>query len=125
MNSTPISLVGAITLSFAVSYLAIPYFNRFMQAAGIVGTDIMKKEKKPVADMGGPGVISGFILGVFLFIGLEIFSPQGLSGLIYILAALCTVLIITLIGIFDNLTALFKRREGRGEFERYKKIGIP
>jgi len=125
MNSTPISLLGAITLSFAVSYLAIPYFNRFMQAAGIVGTDIMKKEKKPVADMGGPGVISGFILGVFFFIGLESFTPQGLSGLAYILAALCTVLIITLIGIFDTLTALFKRREGRGEFERYKKIGIP
>jgi len=125
MNSSSISLVGAISLSFAVSYLAIPYFNRFMHAAGIVGTDIMKKEKKPVADMGGPGVISGFILGVFFFIGLESFTPQGLSGLGYILAALCTVLIITLIGIFDTLTALFKRREGRGEFERYKKIGIP
>ena len=125
MNSTPISLAGAVALSFAVSYLAIPYFNRFMHASGIVGSDIMKKEKKPVADMGGPGVISGFILGVFFFIGLESFTPQGLSGLGYILAALCTVLIITLIGIFDTLTVLFRRREGRGEFERYKKIGIP
>jgi len=125
MNSASVSLVGAVSLSFAVSYLAIPYFNRFMHAAGIIGVDIMKKEKKPVADMGGPGVISGFILGVFFFIGLESFTPKGLSGLGYILAALCTVLIITLIGIFDTLTALFKRREGRGEFERYKKIGIP
>ena len=125
MNSTPISLLGAVTLSFAVSYLAIPYFNRFMIAAGILGTDIMKKEKKPVADMGGPGVISGFILGIFFFIGLESFTPPGLSGLGYILAALCTVLIITLIGIFDTLTALFKKREGSGVFVRYKKIGIP
>jgi UDP-N-acetylglucosamine--dolichyl-phosphate N-acetylglucosaminephosphotransferase len=125
MNSTPISLVGAVTLSFATSYLLIPYFNKYMHAAGIVGTDIMKKEKKPVADMGGPGVITGFLLGVFFFIGLEIFIPPRLSGLVYILAALCTVLIITLIGIFDTLTALIKKREGEGEFEQFKKIGIP
>ena len=96
-----------------------------MQAAGIVGTDVMKKDKKLVADMGGPGVISGFLMGVFFFIGLEIFIPPRLTGLVYILASLCTVLIITLIGIFDTLTALFKNREGRGEFEQYKKVGIP
>jgi len=124
MNSAPISLAGAIALSFATSYLLIPYFNRYMHAAGIVGTDIMKRVKKPVADMGGPGVVSGFILGVFFYIGLEIIILK-LEGLIDILAALCTVLIITLIGIFDTLTGLFKQREGTGEFEQYKKIGIP
>ena len=75
--------------------------------------------------MGGPGVITGFLLGVFFFIGLEIFIPPRLPGLVYILACLCTVLIITLIGIFDTLTALVKRREGEGVFEQYKKIGIP
>ena len=125
MNSTPISLVAAISLSFATSYLIIPYFNRYMRRVGIVGTDIMKKDKMRVADMGGPGVISGLLLGVFLFIGLEIFFPPRLGGLVYILASLCTILIITLIGIFDSLTALAKQREGVGEFEQYKRIGIP
>jgi UDP-N-acetylglucosamine--dolichyl-phosphate N-acetylglucosaminephosphotransferase len=96
-----------------------------MQATGIVGTDIMKIDKKPVADMGGPGVVSGFLLGVFFYIGFEIFIPPRLTGLVYILASLCTVLIITLIGIFDTLTALVKKREGEGGFEQFKRIGIP
>ncbi len=125
MDSTPISLIGALALSFAITYLIVPYFNQFMLAAGIVGTDIMKKDKKPVADMGGPGVITGFLLGVFFYIGLETFVTRKLNGLEFILASLCTVLIITLIGIFDTLTALFKKREGKGEFEQFKKIGIP
>ena len=125
MNSIPVSLIGAVSFSFAITYLTVPYFNRYMQATGIIGIDIMKNEKKPIADMGGPGVIAGFLLGVFFYIGLEIFIPPRLSGLVYILATLCTVLIITLIGIFDTLTALIKKREGVGEFEQYKKIGIP
>jgi len=85
----------------------------------------MKKDKKPIADMGGPGVITGFLLGVFFYIGLEIFIIERLMGLVNILACLCTVLMISLIGIFDTLTALVKKREGEGEFEQYKKIGIP
>lgn len=125
MNDIPFSLIGAVTLSFAISYIIIPYFNKYMHILGIVGTDIMKKDKAPVADMGGPGVITGFLIGVFFFIGLEIFIIRRLNGLVYILASLCTVLIITLIGIFDTLTAMAKKREGKGEFEQYKKAGIP
>ncbi len=125
MSSVPLSIIGAVAFSFAVSYVIIPYFNRYMHAAGIVGRDIMKEEETVVADMGGPGVVVGFLMGVFFFIGVEIFVPPRLSGIIYILASLNTILIITLIGIFDTLTALIKRREGEGFFEQYKKRGIP
>lgn len=85
----------------------------------------MKQDKKPVSDMGGPGVVTGFLLGVFFYIGLEIFITKRLEGFVDILACLCTVLIISMIGIFDTLTALSKKREGEGEFEQYKKVGIP
>ncbi|MBT7915631.1 hypothetical protein HN588_17200 [Candidatus Bathyarchaeota archaeon] len=125
MNSVPYSLAGAISLSFAITYIGVPVFNTFMKSIGVVGFDIMKNDKKPVADMGGPGVVTGFLLGVFFYIGLEIFILPRLNGLVYILATLSTVLIITLIGIFDTLTALSKEREGAGEFEQFKKIGIP
>ncbi|MBN2334878.1 hypothetical protein JXL21_04920 [Candidatus Bathyarchaeota archaeon] len=125
MNTVAVSIVGAVSFSFAISYVLIPYFNRYMHKAGIVGRDIMKAEKTEVADMGGPGVIVGFLMGVFFFIGVEIFMPPRLSGIIYILASLNTILIITLMGIFDTLTALMKKREGEGFFEQYKKIGIP
>jgi len=125
LSSVPLSILGAVAFSFAVSYLIIPYFNRYMHAAGIVGRDIMKADETAVADMGGPGVVVGFLMGVFFFIGVEIFVPPRLSGIIYILASLNTILIITLIGMFDTLTALIKKREGEGFFEQYKKVGIP
>jgi UDP-N-acetylglucosamine--dolichyl-phosphate N-acetylglucosaminephosphotransferase len=125
MVDVPLPLIAAIALSFAVSYLVIPIFNRFMVATGIVGRDIMKKTSKPIADMGGPGVITGFLLGVFLFIGFELFFLNNAEDLVYLLASLNTILIITVIGIFDVLTSLMKRREGKGVFESMKRRGIP
>jgi UDP-N-acetylglucosamine--dolichyl-phosphate N-acetylglucosaminephosphotransferase len=125
MNSVSYSLLVAVSLSFAVTYGLVPVFNGFMKSIGVVGSDIMKEDKKPVADMGGPGVVTGFLLGVFFYIGIEILIPPRLNGLVYILATLSTVLIITLIGVFETLTALSKEREGEGEFEQFKKIGIP
>ena len=125
MVAVPLQLVAAVSLSFAVSYLAIPIFNKFMLATGIVGRDIMKRNSEPIADMGGPGVIVGFLLGIFLYIGLEIFAFNSLPELKDVLACLITILIITLIGIFDTLTSLMKQREGKGLFERLKRRGIP
>ncbi len=127
MVTVPLPLIAAVFLSFAASYLSVPIFNKFMYATGIVGRDIMKRDKPPVADMGGPGVIVGFLLGIFVYIGLEVFALKGLQGveLSYILASLNTILIITLIGVFDVLTALMKQREGQGIFERLKRQGIP
>jgi len=125
LDTATAAIIGSASLSFAISYLLIPYFIRYMHAAGIVGRDIMKPGKPTVADMGGPGVVTGFLSGAFFYLGLNILYPPRVSGIIYILAGLCTILIITLIGIFDSLTALMKRREGSDGFEQYKKVGIP
>jgi len=125
MVAVPASLIAAVGLSFILAYLAIPAFNRFMVVAGIVGRDVMKKEERPIPDMGGPGVLVGFLLGIFLYIGFETFALKSSQDLIYILASLSTILIITLIGIFDVLTSLMKLREGAGIFERLKRRGIP
>jgi len=125
LETATAAIIGAAFFSFALSYLLIPYFIRYMHAAGIVGRDIMKPGKPSVADMGGPGVVAGFLMGVFFYVGLSVLYPPRVSGIIYILASLCTILIITLIGIFDTLTALMKKREGAEGFEQYKKIGIP
>ena len=125
MVELPITLIVSVGLSFIVAYVMVPLFNRYMHAAGIVGTDIMKKDKPLVADMGGPGVITGFLAGIFFYVAIEIFIPPRLTGLIYILASLNTILIITLIGVFETLTALMKRRDGEGLFKSLKRSGIP
>ena len=125
MVMVPLQILVAISLSFATSYLAIPVFNKFMQATGIIGSDIMKRSKSQIPDMGGPGAIVGFILGIFIYIGIEVFIYNDFTGIIDILASLNTILIITLIGIFDVLTALMKQKEGKDLFERLKRRGIP
>ncbi len=125
MVVVPLSIIAAVALSFAISYITIPIFNKFMIAAGIVGRDIMKRKAELIPDMGGSGVITGFLAGIFIFIGLEVFASKNSTDLINILASLNTILIITLIGIFDVLTALMKKKEGLGIFERLKRRGIP
>ena len=125
MNDVHYSLFAASVLSFLSAYLMTPIFIRFMRATGIVGRDIMKERQPVVADMGGPGVIVGFLTGVFFYIGAQIFLFSGLPELIDILACISTILIITLIGIFDVLTGLMEQREGKGKFEKMKRKGIP
>jgi UDP-N-acetylglucosamine--dolichyl-phosphate N-acetylglucosaminephosphotransferase len=125
LDEVYISIAIAALISFTFTYLLVPYFNRFCIASGIVGRDIMKRDRKPVADMGGPGVISGFLIGVFFYIGMRIFMFKEVPDLIYLLASISTILIITLIGIFDVLTSLMMQREGTGLFERMKRKGIP
>ena len=119
-------LVISVCVSFFTAYLLIPIFIRFMNATSIVGYDIMKNDNKLVADMGGPGVIAGLLAGIFTYIGFEVFiQSDGLPDLAFVLASLNTILVITLIGIFDSLTSKMKDREGKDLFERLKRKGIP
>ena len=119
------SIVSAAFLSFLSAYLTTPLFISFMRAAGIVGRDIMKKNRPKVVDMGGPGVLFGFLTGIFYYISIKVFLFEDSSSLEFLLASISTILIISLIGIFDTLTSLMKEREGGGMFERMKRRGIP
>jgi UDP-N-acetylglucosamine--dolichyl-phosphate N-acetylglucosaminephosphotransferase len=122
MSSLLLSLMGALALCFTVSYLTVPYFNRFIRSIGLVTTDELKREKPNVVDVGGPGVVSGFLLGIFLFIGL-IVSPLDQDELTNILASLCATLIITLTGIFHKLTPLTEKNDALEESEQHGRTG--
>lgn len=125
MSNMGASIAAASLISFIFTYVTTPYFNKFCTATGIVGRDIMKRSKKPIADMGGPEVMAGFLTGIFFYISMGIFQFGDVPGLTSILACISTALIITLIGIFDVLTTLMGQKEGVGMFERMKRKGIP
>jgi UDP-N-acetylglucosamine--dolichyl-phosphate N-acetylglucosaminephosphotransferase len=125
MNYMGGSIVAASLISFIFTYVTTPYFNNFCTATGIVGRDLMKRSDKPIADMGGPEVMVGFLTGVFFYISMGIFQFGDVQGLTNIIACISTALIITLIGIFDVLTTLMRKKEGEGMFERMKRRGIP
>ena len=87
-------------LSFFVTRLTMPRIIRKLEAADIVGKDIHKSWKPVVAEMGGFGILFGFIIGMF-------------SGIYMhdILAFLVVILLVGMIGIVDDLLALSSKEK--------------
>jgi UDP-N-acetylglucosamine--dolichyl-phosphate N-acetylglucosaminephosphotransferase len=119
-----IEIILAILSSFLITLFITPIFIRFLNAANIVGVDVQKKNKPKVAEMGGPVVLFGFLGGIFLFIWVRVFFYGNTNGLIQILSTVLTLTIVSIVGIFDDLFALIKQREGKTGFEKYKRIGL-
>lgn len=81
-----------------------PRVIRRLKKAGIVGKDVNKPDKPEVAEMGGLVIVAAFTLGILTAIGLHNF--RGASNSLdtqMLLATLASVLIIAIIGIFDDL----------------------
>ena len=90
--------------SFLTSYLMVPLWARAARKVGLVGRDMNKPSKREVAEMGGVAVTAGFVAGVLTYIGLTTFYFKRTDGnLIYIFAALSTVLSVTIVGIIDDV----------------------
>ncbi len=114
----------ASAVSFLTSLSVLPVFIRFLESVGIVGTDIQKADRPRVAEMGGPVVMAGFLAGIFLFIWLNIFVFAQRIDVLGIFGGISTILIIMIIGMIDDMSALSKVREGGRGFERYKRLGL-
>lgn len=97
-------LLSVLAVSFLVTYLFTPWFIRKLRDAGIVGGDMNKEGEPEVPEMGGLVVVTGFIAGVLLAIGLVTFKVSGVDfDLTAVLAGLSTILIMSLIGIIDDM----------------------
>lgn len=106
-----------------MTYFFVPKFIRFLSAAGLTGRDIQKKNKPKIAEMGGPVILTGFLSGIFFFVWVKVFLYGSLENLIEIFAAISTILIITIVGIFDDLGSL----QGRIKLKMlkgFKRIGL-
>src|SRR3989304_4549405 len=95
-------------ISLLISYFAAPKFMIFLERSGLVGTDVQKKDKPNIPEMGGPIILIGFLGGAFFYIWVRVFLYGGFPELATVLAAISTILIITLIGIFDDLSRKLK-----------------
>ncbi len=95
-------LAGIVLVSFFVTYYIIPPWIRKAHAHGLTGKDMNKPDRPAVAEMGGICVIFGFVTAILFYIGLKTFY-YGNDGFVPILACLCTILLITLIGVMDDI----------------------
>jgi len=104
------SLLAVLAVSFAFTYVSLPWFIPRLLKAGISGKDMNKPGRIVVAEMGGFAIVGGFIMGVLLAIALSTFriSTSELN-LTYLLAGLSTILLTGLIGVIDDLLLLDQR----------------
>jgi len=90
-----------------VTFFSFPIMISRLKRAGIVGKNMNSKAQEEVPEMGGLIMTIGFSAGIILAIALRTFYDVFLTvNLTSILAALATILIVMLIGIFDDLVSV-------------------
>ena len=92
-------------LSFMVTRLAMPKIIRKLEDADIVGKDIHKSWKPVVAEMGGFGILFGFIIGMFS----GIYMHEILT--FPLVVVLVVILLVGIIGIVDDLLVLSSKEK--------------
>ena len=95
-------LAAILATAFCLTSFAMPAVIRKMNAAGIVGHDVNKPGKPEVAEMGGLGIVMGVIGALLLAMAMKTFLGYEFN-LEEVMAAMLTMAIIALIGIFDDL----------------------
>ena len=94
-------------VSFAVSFVGFPIVIPRLKKAGIVGKNMNSEKQEEIPEMGGLVIAAGFGVGIVFAIFLRTFFDLFLSvGLTSILAVLSTVLIVVIIGVFDDLISM-------------------
>jgi UDP-N-acetylglucosamine--dolichyl-phosphate N-acetylglucosaminephosphotransferase len=100
-------LILILLISFLASFVLFPAMILRLKKAGIVGKNMNSKIQEEVAEMGGLVVIAGFSAGIFTVIAVKTFFDMFPSiDLISVLVALSSILIVVLIGIFDDLVSM-------------------
>ena len=92
-------------LSFLVTRLSMPRIIKKLEDADIVGKDLHKSWKPIVAEMGGFGILFGFIIGMFS----GIYMHEILAFPLCIV--LIVILLVGLIGIADDLLVLSSKEK--------------
>ena len=92
-------------LSFLVTRLSMPRIIRKLEAADIVGKDLHKSWKPIVAEMGGFGILFGFIIGMFSGIYMHDILTFPLC------IVLIVILLVGIIGIVDDLLVLSSKEK--------------
>lgn len=99
-----ISSICAI-IGFIVTCLAMPRLIKKLQDAEIVGNDLHKPSKPKVAEMGGIGILLGFIIG--LFAAIYLYPTLQFTLIITLLV----ILLVGTVGMVDDLIRLSSKEK--------------
>ena len=97
----PLVITPVLAMIIVFTYSATPYVIRKMNQLGITGVDLHKPEKPTTAEMGGIVNLAALALATILLFALD----NNTS----ILLGLLTIILVGLVGVADDLTAMRQR----------------
>jgi UDP-N-acetylglucosamine--dolichyl-phosphate N-acetylglucosaminephosphotransferase len=86
-------------VSFLIVYFITPKVARKVKEQGITGADVNKPDRPMIPKIGGVAIMLGFVIAVLL--SLQLYSG-GISHE-YMLAAICSITLIAVIGLLDDI----------------------
>jgi UDP-N-acetylglucosamine--dolichyl-phosphate N-acetylglucosaminephosphotransferase len=94
-----VSFIVSLVTSLFLTKFSIPFFER----NEIIAFDLHKKKRPKVANGGGIPVSISLLLGLMFFVAAQTFVFKVTNQLVYLFASLLSILLITLVGFFDDL----------------------
>ncbi|MBI1978616.1 MAG: hypothetical protein HYS62_00975 [Candidatus Aenigmarchaeota archaeon] len=113
----------SLIVAFLATFFATRFLIKFLLNAGIVGIDQHKKDKPKLPSSGGMCVSIGILAGLLTYIGLTTFLYGVSNEVLYLFAIISSVLIVTLVGLFDDLNVRSKMTKSKNEMDI--RVGLP
>src|SRR3990167_6659667 len=108
-----IILISSI-LGFLVTLIGAPYTIKYLRKINLLVKDMNKKDKPLVPISGGIMVLAGIIFSLLLFIFIQTFIYKNNVYTISVFAVLNTILLISLVGVIDDLLILRSKTSSAG-----------
>ncbi|MBU0929974.1 MAG: hypothetical protein KJ623_02795 [Nanoarchaeota archaeon] len=108
-----IILISSI-LGFFITLLSGNYIIKYLRKIGLVVKDMNKKDKPLVPISGGIMVLGGIIFSLLAFIFIQTFIYKNNIYTISVFAALNTILLISLVGLVDDLLIKSSKESSHG-----------
>jgi UDP-N-acetylglucosamine--dolichyl-phosphate N-acetylglucosaminephosphotransferase len=103
MNILPTyAYIIVFLVSFLVVFFITPKIARKLKEQGITGVDVNKAERPAIPKIGGIAILLGFSIAILLSLQLE---SIGINHE-YMLAAICSITLIAVMGLLDDLLEL-------------------
>jgi UDP-N-acetylglucosamine--dolichyl-phosphate N-acetylglucosaminephosphotransferase len=91
----------SVATSLVITWFIILQWIKKAPEVGLMGADMNKPGKPLVAEMGGVPLVFGFVMGLLLYIGMITFLNKS-TEFVDIMATLCTILMLAIIGMIDD-----------------------
>jgi len=96
-------IILPLLIGFIVTFTILPAWIKRAKHAGLEGRDMQKSKKRMVAEVGGVGVLAGFMISIFVYVAIKTFYFNSTDNLIDIFALSTAIMMMAFIGLIDDI----------------------